>query len=419
MHVVHVVQLYHPVTSGSVRYFTELAEQLVARGHRVTILTTTAGELEAFWVAGKKEFPAGSESFAGTEIHRFPVERWSPHPLVYPILRRALVELGRLRFPVQLLRWLSAVTPRAPGIAAWIAAHHQDIDVVHVTNVTLDGLIHQVLAVAAAHQIPTITTPFMHLGVEGDASLVRYYAMPQQLDILRQSAAVFAMTAREKTFLAQQGVDPARITVTGAGVTPRAVTGGDAARFRAQHQITTPIVLQIGAMARDKGTLTTIAALQHLWADGVAATLVLIGAPLEHFLIEYDRLPAADKARIVLLADADEATKHDALAAAAVLTLPSRTDSFGIVFLEAWCNRVPVIGAAAGGIPDVIRDGVDGILVPFGAVAPLANAIAALLSDPARAAQYAAAGQAHVDAHYTWDAIGAVAVPVYERVARQ
>src|SRR3712207_7592070 len=52
--------------------------------------------------------------------------------------------------------------------------------------------------------------------------------------------------------------------------------------------------------------------------------------------------------------------KRDLNAAGQVFCMPSRTDSFGIVYLEAWLNGVPVIGANAGGVPEVISDGVDG-----------------------------------------------------------
>src|SRR3712207_8646872 len=71
--------------------------------------------------------------------------------------------------------------------------------------------------------------------------------------------------------------------------------------------------------------------------------------------------------------------KRDLNAAGQVFCMPSRTDSFGIVYLEAWLNGVPVIGARAGGVPEIIDDGVDGYLVEFGDVAALANRIELLL----------------------------------------
>jgi glycosyltransferase involved in cell wall biosynthesis len=88
---------------------------------------------------------------------------------------------------------------------------------------------------------------------------------------------------------------------------------------------------------------------------------------------------------------------------------PSRTDSFGITYLEAWCNGVPVIGARAGGVPAVVRHGVDGLLVPFGNVTVLADAIDRLLRDRVLAQALGAAGRARVWRELTWDA-------VYERI---
>jgi glycosyltransferase involved in cell wall biosynthesis len=61
--------------------------------------------------------------------------------------------------------------------------------------------------------------------------------------------------------------------------------------------------------------------------------------------------------------------------------MPSRTDSFGIVFLEAWMYDVPVIGARAGGVPDVIDDGENGMLINFGDVAALSAHIQRLIDD--------------------------------------
>jgi glycosyltransferase involved in cell wall biosynthesis len=106
-----------------------------------------------------------------------------------------------------------------------------------------------------------------------------------------------------------------------------------------------------------------------------------------------------------------DALRHDALAAADVYAQPSRTDSFGITYLEAWCYGVPVVGALAGGVPAVISHGVDGLLVPFGDVQALAGAIDRLLGDRELARAMGAVGEAHVYRSMTWDA-------VYERARR-
>ena len=83
--------------------------------------------------------------------------------------------------------------------------------------------------------------------------------------------------------------------------------------------------------------------------------------------------------------------------------MPSRTDSFGIVFLEAWANGLPVVAAAAGGVPEVVRHGETGLLVPFGDLDRLTGALLALLSDPARARAMGEAGRPLVERGYTWD----------------
>jgi glycosyltransferase involved in cell wall biosynthesis len=93
----------------------------------------------------------------------------------------------------------------------------------------------------------------------------------------------------------------------------------------------------------------------------------------------------------------------DFYAALDIFSMPSRTDSFGIVFLEAWANAKPVVAAAAGGVVEVVRHDQNGLLVPFGDVARLAEAIGRLLVDRATARRLGEAGHALVTRGYTWD----------------
>ncbi|MGN6362518.1 MAG: glycosyltransferase family 4 protein [Thermomicrobiales bacterium] len=207
-----------------------------------------------------------------------------------------------------------------------------------------------------------------------------------------------------------------RLHLAGAGVDPAAVTGGDGAAFRARHDIAGPIVAIIGTTASDKGTPHVVAAMRRFWRAGGEATLVIAGPTMDHFLRYFAALPAADRARCRLLGFISAEEKRDLLAATDVFALPSRTDSFGIVYLESWCNGAPVIGARAGGVPDVIADGQDGLLVPFGDVPALAAALRRLLDDRDLAAELGARGRAKVYERYTWDRITAIFARIYDDV---
>jgi glycosyltransferase involved in cell wall biosynthesis len=227
--------------------------------------------------------------------------------------------------------------------------------------------------------------------------------LPPLSERLRESDRVIVQGAQEERYLAGRGVPAERMRRIGVGVDPAELAGGDGARFRAEQRVDGPLVLYVGALARDKGAIQVVEAMRRLWARGVDATLALIGAPLAHFTRYHAALPPDVRARVRLLPYAPDQVKNDAYAAADVFAMPSRTDSFGIVYLEAWCSGVPVIGARAGGVPDVIDDGRDGLLVRFGDDAGLAAAIERLLADRDEARRLGQAGQRKVLRELTWE----------------
>lgn len=397
MHFLHVIQRFYPFTGGSEAYFQALSEQFVRDGHRVTVLTTNAWDLEHFWAAGRKTITEPESIHNGVHILRFPVRRMPGPPIIYPVLRRLMVELGRLPGTTPLLKRLALLTPRVPALEQYLAATTQQFDLVHTTNITLDFMILPALRFARQRSIPHLCTPFVHLGEPNTTQIIRYYTQRHQLAILRQSERVVVQTTLERDALHQRGVPVEKLRLVGCWVQPETLVGGDAARFRAAHGIAGPIVLSIGAAAYDKGTMHTVTAMQQLWRSGSNATLVLIAnTTLAQFEQFFATLPTADKQHIRLLKAAPHQTKLDALAAADVYAMPSRTDSFGIVYLEAWMYDVPVIGARAGGVPGVIDDGANGVLVDFGDVAALAAAIHRLLSNQALARQMGRRGHAKV-----------------------
>lgn len=88
-----------------------------------------------------------------------------------------------------------------------------------------------------------------------------------------------------------------------------------------------------------------------------------------------------------------------------LLTLPSlaHAESFGMVLIEAMACRKPVVGTWIGGIPEVINDGVDGLLVSPGDIDALARAIESLVNDRKRSQQLAVNGYNKVVSEYSWE----------------
>ncbi|WP_298818466.1 glycosyltransferase family 4 protein [Chloroflexus sp.] len=421
MHILHVVQLYWPAPSGAARYFQEIGARLAAEGHRVTVLATDAFDLEHLWMAGKRHIAEPIGSRDGVQIRRLAVRRLPGPSLIYPIIRRLMVEVGRIGRPgIPLLRRLATLTPQLPDLVATLADPAlADVALVHTTNITLDFALIPVARWAQQRGTPHLCTPFVHLGEPGNEQVVRYYAMPHQIDLLRQANHVLTMTDLERAYLIRRGVPAEHITTVGAGVNPAEVTGGDGKRFCAIHNINEPVVLSLGVAAFDKGAVHTLDAMRRLWAQGSEAVWVQCGPAFGGFNAAVAALTPSEQARVRILGYIDNATRRDALAAAAVYVQPSRTDSFGITYLEAWCNGVPVIGARAGGVPAVIRHGTDGLLVPFGDVPAIAAAIDRLLRDRALAQAMGAAGQARALRELTWDAVYRRIRPLYDEVAAE
>jgi L-malate glycosyltransferase len=101
------------------------------------------------------------------------------------------------------------------------------------------------------------------------------------------------------------------------------------------------------------------------------------------------------------------------LAAADVCVLPAAAEACGRVLLEAMAMAKPVVGTASGGTPEIVLDGVTGILVPPGDAGAMASALEILLRDPARAGSMGAAGRDRAVARFTIEAHAEKTMRVY------
>ncbi len=101
-----------------------------------------------------------------------------------------------------------------------------------------------------------------------------------------------------------------------------------------------------------------------------------------------------------------------------LFALPSRRESFGLVFLEAMASRCPVVGTRVDGIPEVVEDGVTGLLVPPNDAQALALAIVDLLTDADKARRFTEAGRQRVEAFFSNERMAREYNELYMRLLR-
>jgi glycosyltransferase involved in cell wall biosynthesis len=88
-----------------------------------------------------------------------------------------------------------------------------------------------------------------------------------------------------------------------------------------------------------------------------------------------------------------------------VLAVPSLTEGSPLIVLEAMAAGVPVVASAVGGIPDQVRHGEEGLLVPPDDPGALGDALGGLLQDPARAHRLGEAGRRRTENEFSHDAL--------------
>ena len=394
MHIVHVTHRAWPCVGGAERHVQEIAARQVQDGHQATVIATDADDLSALWDRRGRRFGLRTPSqHRGVRIRRLPLRHLPLGPITFPVLRRVTLVLSAISAEAAMP--LVRFSPWLPALPS--ALREEAGDLMFAWNITLEGITAAVAADARIRRVPWVAVPLLHLGRP------RFYTMPHQLMLLQDARLVLAQTPAARRFMVEHGLRPERVRIVGPGVDFEPASRADGGRFREKHALEGPLVLALGPPSAEKGVPHLLDAMRLLRDEGLRATLVLIGPGTTDARGAPVRVAAAHGSLVRTLGQIPETDKWDAIDAADIVALPSRTESFGIVYLEAWARRKPVIGAREGGVPDVIHDGVDGLLVGFGDVPQLAGAMRTLLGDPALAAAMGQRGYEKVVREYQWD----------------
>ena len=149
----------------------------------------------------------------------------------------------------------------------------------------------------------------------------------------------------------------------------------------------------------------------RIGGDRAFKLLILAGEDFSPFGPEVQRLGLQE--RIIVRQKVTDIEEY--LQAADLGVFTSETESFCLSILEAMCFSCPSIATRVGGIPEVVEDGVSGVLVPAGDSNALVRALEELIADPVRRTSLGRAARLRAEAQFSAEAI----VPQYEKLYRR
>ncbi|PDW01769.1 glycosyltransferase family 4 protein [Candidatus Viridilinea mediisalina] len=388
MHVLQIAWEYPPhIVGGLGRHVAELVPALVEHDVRVSV------------VAPRLREGAFAEGGDGIEVRRVSVPEmpWADYPSFVTASNRVLAQAAMaLRDEVGPFDLIHAHDWLATETAASLK-HHWQIPLVATIHATERGRGRGVLHGPAAQRINDLE---WRLAYEAWRVIVCSHFMARQL-------GDYFQTPLDKIDVVPNGVH--------IGGTP----------FRdADHWLTfrrryvaddERMVFHVGRIVYEKGLHVLLDA-WPLVLSRLRARLVIagMGESLEGLKAQAHALGIQDQVHFTgFIANED----RDRLYHAADLAIfPSLYEPFGIVALEALANACPLVVSNAGGLAEVVQQGITGLVVPADSSRALADAIIAALSRPDMARSRAAAALRDVREYYTWSRIAQATKVVYERV---
>lgn len=395
MHIAYLLSGSHSESGGggAESYVRTMADALIKCGHRVTILAI-----------GQREETNGSLRMKNIKS-----------PNLHWYLYRTLPIGKSVAMPVRELEW---------SRAAWRAL--VELNAEDPVDVAEAGENMAVQQLVSAVRLPVV------IRCHGNALAIKRFggapagssdriARRLQVAGIRRAKAITAVSKFQAREIATELSLPEDfVHVIPNPVSPSVLK--EASKPSPAQSNDRPIVLFTGRVERNKGTLVLLQSWERVASEVADVEYIIAGArhnsindrTLENSLgrngtrehvkiaghIPWDRLP-------------------DFYRRATVFVMPSYYETFGISVLEAMAFGLPVVASNVGGLPEVVEDGVTGLLVPPGDVKALADSLARLLRDPELRARMGRAGQERVRSEFTVDQIVPKTLAVYESVVRE
>jgi glycogen(starch) synthase len=412
---------------GLERHVFDLVRYLADAGLRVTLITRRPTVL-----------PIALDS----SLYTTPGARLDPRlktrPYQAPIHSNiALKYIPYRTFPYAGRRWTTVLDRSTAypifglhaGRAAWELVRDGRVDIVHGLGASVLGYARRRAESAA----PLVLNP---QGLEefgatdpARARLKRIAYWPLRRAVLACAKAADAIIATDRVLepavRRHLHAPPERVRVIPNALDLKAIdriatlVDGATCRTAAGVAVDDDVLLSVGRIEENKGfhiLAAALGALQHhsgRIAEGRWRWVIAGDGPYKAQL-ERAIGEAGIGAYVTFVGRVLDSELHRWYKAATLFVHPTLYEGSSLVTLEAMAHRLPVVASAAGGLPDKVKPGVNGWLVPPGDASALASAISGALASPERLAPMGQAGRSIVEREFSWEAAGAATVKLYE-----
>jgi glycosyltransferase involved in cell wall biosynthesis len=367
-------------------YVHDINRHLVLRGHKVCVVTPG------------KPGQAARETFDGVEVVRFPFEL--SEDLTYGRVAQSKVStLGKIKRVITIAKYVVAQYRHSV-----IEGRRFGAQIVHGHWAIPTG--PALVASAMRLGLPSVIT--LHGGdvyvntAEGYDFPTRWYIRPILAWTLRKASALTAISEDCKMHAFRAGADETNMWVV--------MNGADLRRFSPtppSEPQGSPFGPQMVFACRQifprKGIRVLIEATARLVTKYSDLRLIIAGDGFERPVLEKLTQDLGIADRTTFLGWMPNKALPPYYRGCAVSVIPSLEEGFGIPAAEAMGCEVPVVATDAGGLPEVVADGITGLVVPKGNIEALAGAIDRILGDPELRAKMGKAGRQRALERFDWD----------------
>lgn len=405
MHLCFVVPEYasRPPLGGIATYTRDTARWLVQHGHSVHVVCVT------------RTSPPGRENDDGVQVHFVRPTRIRPRSLLR--LAGRVPGLGFLSEAYA--GWDLLENSLGAWRAVWRLDHQIPFDVIVCADfggLAFWGLLSgkRSRVVVRGHGYLNTTLPHVDWpGQHFHHAMERYCV--RRTGLIQANSAYLA-----DAYCNQFGVDRQRIEVSPNGFVLPTLSPPESKSLRSDHLwATNPIVLYVGRLEEQKGSDLLFNALESARSDCPELRLVMLGTVSERFIQTYERFMKKNQEWVWHPGPVSPQEVAEIMQQADILVLPSRTETFGRVLVEAQLCGCAVIGARLGGIPEIIEHELTGLLTEPDDQDSLAKAILRLCQSSELRQSLAVNGRARAEQQFGIDAAMARHVTLYRRFLGQ